>query len=376
MNMSRNQIVMAAVGGVTLVAAAALGYLAFDAYSAKGEASAECDNAVASAQRLLRADISPIKESELAYRKNGDTLAGWSEAALAAAAVGDRAVKADVNPAAFKKKLMDEARALSELPGGVDGKIMKDISAFGSPEFIAGDKLPPEELLPRMQRLWTDVSYMVEKLQACGVDEIVKIAPTLLPSQTLAEQKEETPRKPKKKQKSAEEEKPAYTAEKFDVQFRAKPAAFVRAVNVLATCDRFIVVDSMSFEREGDMIAAALGEDAKTQSSAPKPTGRLSRRAKAVAEPEQPAEEPGAEKKGVATDPEKEAPFLVTLVVSTYDFGTAAAAPAADDQAGVATTPAPADVATAPSPSQPAANLPDAGISPASVQAPTKEDEQ
>ena len=115
MSMSKNQIVMAAIGGVTLVAAAALGYLAFDAYSSKGEAVEERDGAAETVKRLLRAEVSPDKESELAYKKNADTLAGWTEAALATAAAGDRAVRDDLNPAAFKKKIVDEARALAEL---------------------------------------------------------------------------------------------------------------------------------------------------------------------------------------------------------------------------------------------------------------------
>ena len=331
MNMSKNQIVMCAIGGVTLVAAGVLGYLAFDSYSAKGEAVEEREAAVSSVQRLLRADVSPVKESELAYRKNSDTLAGWTEAALATAAVGDKAVKADVNPAAFKQKLVDEARALSELPGGADGKIMKDVSAFGFPEFISGDKLPEQAMLPQLQRQWGDVCYVAEKLQSCGVVEIVKIAPAAQASQAAQPQKDEKPKKGKKKQKNAEEEKPAYTVEKYDVQFRAKPAAFVKAVNILATCDRFIVVDSMTFAREEDMIAAALGEGAKTQSAAPQPSGRRRRRSHA-AEQEQQSEEQAAEKTGVATDPEKESPFLVTMVVSTYDFGSAKK----DEQAGEA----------------------------------------
>jgi len=333
MNMSKNQIVMCAIGGVTLVAAGVLGYLAFDSYSAKGEAVEEREAAVSSVQRLLRADVSPVKESELAYRKNSDTLAGWTEAALATAAVGDKAVKADVNPAAFKQKLVDEARALSELPGGVDGKIMKDVSAFGFPEFVSGDKLPEQAMLPQLQRQWGDVCYVVEKLQSCGVVEVVKIAPAAQASQAAQPQKEEKPKKGKKKQKNAEEEKPAYTVEKYDVQFRAKPAAFVKAVNVLATCDRFVVVDSMSFAREGDMIAAALGEGPKTQSAAAsQPSGRRRRRSQSAEQEQQAAEEQGAEKTGVATDPEKESPFLVTMEVSTYDFGSAAK----DDQSGAA----------------------------------------
>lgn len=350
MNMSKNQVVMAAIGGVTLVAAAALGYFVFDAYSSKGEAVEESEGSKDSVRRLLRGDVSPDKESELAYKKNGDTLAGWTEAALATAAAGDRAVRDDINPAAFKQQLVSEARALSELEGGVDGKVVKGGFAFGFPDFVAGDKLPEKDQLPRLQRLWGDVRYLVEKLQACGVVEIVRIEPAAVAAAQdkaqAGEEKKPRARKSKGAKKGGEEVKPAYTVEQYAVDFRAKPAALVKVLNALATSDRFVVVDSMSFAREGDMIAAALGEGEKSGASAQQPAagGRRRRRrgeeqpaAEASAFGENASGDASAEKKGIVNDPVKESPFLVKAVVSTYDFGTAAksaaAAPAEGDGA-------------------------------------------
>lgn len=338
MSMSKNQIVMAAIGGVTLVAAAALGYLAFDAYSSKSEAVEERDGAAETVKRLLRAEVSPDKESELAYKKNADTLSGWTEAALATAAAGDSAVRDDLNPAAFKKKIVDEARALAELEGEVEGKIVKAGFPFGFPDFVTGDKLPEAERLPQLQRQWGDIRGVVELLQGCGVAEIVRIEPAgAAPAQGAQAQQEEKPRsrKPRGK-KDAEAEKPAYTVEKYAVDFRARPAALVKAVNALATSPRFIVVDSMAFAREGDMIATALGEGEKTrggaqeQSAGERRHGR--RKQKVVEEAEKPAEE-SEDKKGLVNDPAKEAPFLVKMTLSTYDFGSAAKKPAAGEDA-------------------------------------------
>ena len=340
MNMSKNQIVMASIGAAALVASAVLGYMAFDAYSTKGEAEEELEGSSSTVQRLLRAEVSPVKESEIEYKKNADTLAGWSEAALATAAVGDRAIKADVNPAAFKQQLVDEARALSELEGGVDGRIVKSGFTFGFPDFVTGDKLPERERLPQYQRLWGDVRYIVEKLQGCGVTEVVSIAPAGAPQQATAQQQEEKPRRKGAAKRDAEEEKPAYTVEKYDVQFRAKPAALVKSVNMFSTCDRFIVVDAMSFAREADMIGAALGEgdkNAQADGAQPRGRGRGRGRGRRAQEQEQEQEKQDGEaegKKGIVNDPAQEAPFLVKMTVSTYDFGSAAKADAqggADD---------------------------------------------
>ena len=335
MSMSKNQIVMVAIGGVTLVAAGVLGYLAFDAFSSKAEAVEAGDGAKESVRRLLRADVSPDKESELAYKKNADTLAGWTEAALATAAAGDRAVSNDINPAAFKQKLVDEARALSELEGGVDGKIVKPGFNFGLPDFVTGDKLPEQDMLPKYQRLWGDIRLVFEMLQECGVAEIVRIEPAGVVSAAAQAQQEEKPKAKKGKgKKDAESEKPVYTVEQYAVDFRAKPAALVKAVNALATAPRFIVVDSMSFAREGDMIAAALGEGEKAQGAqAQAAGGRRRRRGAAAEEAEKPAEEAEADKKGLVNDPAKESPFLVKITLSTYDFGSAVNKPAAREEA-------------------------------------------
>lgn len=333
MSMSKNQIVMVAIGGVTLAASGVLGYLAFDAFSSKAEAVEAGDGAKESVRRLLRADVSPDKESELAYKKNADTLAGWTEAALATAAAGDRAVSNDINPAAFKQKLVDEARALSELEGGVDGKIVKPGFNFGLPDFVTGDKLPEQEMLPKYQRLWGDIRLVFEMLQACGVAEIVRIEPAGVASAAAQAQQEEKPKAKNRSRakKDAEEEKPVYTVEQYAVDFRAKPAALVKAVNALATAPRFIVVDSMSFAREGDMIAAALGEGEKAK-GASAPGGKRRRRGAAVEETEKPAEE-SEDKKGLVNDPVKESPFLVKITLSTYDFGSAVNKPAAGEEA-------------------------------------------
>ena len=331
MNLSKNQIVMLSIGGVALVASLAFGYLAFSAYSAKSEASENAERDSSAVRSLLGAAISPDASSVAAVNKNRDALAGWTEAAVSAASAGDRALATDVNEAAFKQKLVDEARALSELPGGVNGKIVKPDFSFGFPDFVTGDKLPEKEKLPQLQRQWADIRTLVETLQACGIVELVRIEPTLVKQPTVAEQQPKETKKKKRKKKADEEAKPAYTEERYAIDFRAKPAALVKVVNALATSQRFIVVESLDFTRESDMIGKALGEgdkrgaDAEQQSSRPRRRRRGAEQAEFGADAA--ATDAAAEAdKGVVNDPDKEEPFLAKAVVLTYDFGSAAQA--------------------------------------------------
>ena len=335
MNISKNQIVMLSIGGVSLVVSAVLGYLAFDAYSAKSKAAESSESNTAAVRSLLGAAISPDPASVAAVNKNRDALAGWTEAAVSTVAAGDRVIDADVNEAAFKQKLVDEARTLSNLPGGADGKIMKDVSALGFPDFVVGDKLPEKDQLPRLQRLWGDVCTFVKVLSDCGVIEVVRIDPGIAKQPQAAAEPKDAKKPKKRKKKGAEEEKPAYTEEKYVVEFRTRPAALVKAVNALATCERFIVVEALDFSREGDTIGKALGEGDKRGAGAEQQSSRPRRRRRGAAEAEfgaDAAEQEGAADadKGIVNDPAKEDPFLVRASIATYDFGSAAKAAAGE----------------------------------------------
>jgi hypothetical protein len=245
-------------------------------------------------------------------------------------------IDADVNEAAFKQKLVDEARALSSLPGGVEGKIVKPDFAFGFPDFVTGDKLPEKEKLPQLQRQWADIRTTVELLAGCGIVEISRIEPVLAKQPQAGEQqKDAKANRRQRRRRDAEEEKPAYTEEKYAIDFRAKPAALVKAVNALATCERFIVVETLDFSREGDMIGKALGEGDKRGAGAEQQSSRPRRRRRGAAEAEfgaDAAEQEGAANagKGIVNDPAKEDPFLVRASIATYDFGSAAKAAAGE----------------------------------------------
>ena len=325
MNLSKNQIVMLAIGAFALVASAALGYLAFSAYSAKSEAAETAQSNTSAVQSLYRAAISPDSASVAAVNKNRDALAGWTEAALSTASAGDRSIATNVNEAAFKQKLVDEARTFSGLPGGVNGKIMKEVSAFGFPDYVTGDKLPDKAMLPRLQRLWGDVCILVKTLSDCGVMEVVRIEPAASQQQAQATaEPNDTKKSKKRRKKDAEEEKPAYTEEKYTIDFRARPAALVKVVNALATSERFVVLESLDFTREGDMIGKALGEGDK-KGAGEQQTSRPRRRRREQAEFGADAATPDAAAetdKGVVNDPAKEGPFLVRATIATYDFGS------------------------------------------------------
>ena len=322
MKLSKNQIILIALGGVTVVAVAVLGFLAFGAFSENAEAAEELDMVSNSVRQMSGAKISPDAKSVTAVNSNKTALAEWRESVLAVVAEGDQAVLADVDEASFKQRMVDDARVLSKLPGGVDGAIVAADFTFGFKDYISGGELPAKEKLPQLQRQWSDIKLLVGKLSESGVTELVKIEPTANPDAIAAAQAAEKPAQ--RNRRKAEPEKPAFTRECYALEFKARPLAFVKAVNAFATDLRFVVVDKMDFVRGGDMIATAISGEEKS-ASASSGTGR--RRRRGAADPAETAETPAVEqvRRGLVNAPESEAPFVVRMTVSTYDFGTKSA---------------------------------------------------
>ena len=326
MSMPKNQVVMASIGGATLVASLALGYFAYDAWSEKSELEEEIESESSSVRSLLRAEVSPDKASVDEINRNRDVFSGWCEAALSMASSGDRAFSTNVNEAAVKQKIVDDARRMSGLPGGAAGKIVKPGFGFGFPDFVTGDKIPDKAGLGQLQRQWSDVCFLVETLSDCGAVEVtgVKTAQAQKPPEEEAKGQKKPNRKPAKKGAAAE--RPAYTGERYELEFLAGGAALVRFVNALATSERFVVVDSLDFGRREDKIAMALGGDDKKDAAQGRASSRRARRAAAASagfgEASDDAKDQKDGGKGVVCSPESEAPFAVKAVVVAYDFGT------------------------------------------------------
>ena len=109
--------------------------------------------------------------------------------------------------------------------------------------------------------------------------------------------------------------------------FAAKPAAFIRTLNALESCERFITVDDFSFVRPSDVIAESLGGDEKkaSETQASGRRGRRGRRGGGEAD-SSPLRTSGQEtaspegKNGLVTDPLRDGPLTVTMTVTVHDF--------------------------------------------------------
>ena len=325
--MNKNRMTLAVAGGVIGLAILAAAYFAWSSWSDKtaavegDEESEGLDSVVARAEKLSRSPVYPCAESVKAMEAEASKLADWMSGARRIAARGDRVFE-KTTPPAFKTFIVQDAKRLASLPGSVAGALAKPEFAFGPfSGYIAGGDLPSEAQLAELQRRWDDIAVMTETLAACGICELTDVQfKTADGKQEEASNSRDGRKQAKRRQQKgaakAAAAKKVVSSFSYVFSFTARPAAFVKAVNSLATCERFISVDDFSFRRERDAIAETIGADEKKSEGAS--SGRRRRRGQQVQAAEEAAN--GAAKSGVVTDPQADAPLAVTMTVTVHDF--------------------------------------------------------
>ncbi len=337
--MNSNQKTLAACGGAIAVAALAAGFFAWSAYDSKVAALEGDDEgndgllAVEDmAQTLSRKPVYPCAASVKAIEANTAKVSEWTLAARRIASRGDRPVR-KMTEAQFKTELVADAKRLAELPGALPGGgLMKPDFDFGPfKPYITEGKMPETERLPELVRRWDDVQLVVETLASAGIFEITEIGfGADAAAAKAAEPAKGAARRPGSRRpaagakakakgrdaKAADAEGPKSFSYVFT--FSARPPAFVRAINTLCNCERFVIVDSVAIARTEDAISDALGGTEKKEAA--RPSGRRGSRRPAAAA-EQKSEKQDEAKAGVVTDPQSDAPLKITLALTVCDFG-------------------------------------------------------
>lgn len=316
--MNKNKIIMSAIGGGALVVSLALGWFLWSASEERAEMADELDGAKGNVERINGAKIAPLQASVDAIDANRKALVEWREDVLRTASVGDAAPDGSMTPEAFKRVMVEGARELAKLPGLPGKPIVKEEFGFGFKDYILGGSMPSREKLAAMQRQWSEVTLFTRTLSEAGAAELVDVTVV----EAAAEEAEAAPQpsrpaqRRRAKDKDEEKKAAAVSAQSYVVKFLARPAAIANVFNALATAERFIAVDDFSFLHETDTLASAVGTKDKDGQKRSARSGRRGRR-----DEQQPEEEEVA-KKGLVTDPLIDAPFTVTLKLTTYDFGT------------------------------------------------------
>ena len=346
--MNKTKMILAGTGGVIGLVVLVLAFLVWQAFSAKtaaieGDEEEGTDGleAVESrAQTLSRKPIYPCAASVAAIEQNQKFVDDWSADGRSLAIRGDKTFPR-TTPAQFKTDLVADARRLADLPGKAGGKLVKPDFAFGPfKDYIVEGKMPSETELMELQRKWDDVATVTELLSTNGISELVDVGFANVNrdqgSGIRDQAKKGSGIRDQKKGKREQKGKgqtanncsliPDPSSHSYIFTFTAKPAAFIRMLNALESCERFITVDDFSFVRPSDVIAESLGGEEK-KASETQASGRRGRRGRrggdAVAAPVAEGGDGTEKAEGrnrIVTDPLLDAPMTVTMTVTVHDF--------------------------------------------------------
>ena len=306
MEMSKNQLKMAVIGGVGVVIA----LVAFGMVVMNSSAVTELRDKIAqerSSCTQKRGISSQVAKMAEEARK------ALSEKALAAynyVSTNDLQVAKVIEGAKLQNLMNADYERFKKLPEGTSRKIIKEDFAFGKfGDYIKG-KVPSKEEAQLLSRQWNDVSILADILVDAGATELtdVKVITPKKEEPTNTNQRGRASRgRNVANTANADNAKYASENESYEITFLARPAALVKFLNLITSSKRFFAVDSLKFEQVGDPLLQAIGADSKEEST---------RKNKKVNKEE---EDPSLSKICV-TDPATIEPFTVTMKISAMIF--------------------------------------------------------
>ncbi len=316
--MSKNKLVMCVIGGVAGVLALAIGWLVYSESDAQEAKRVELQTQQAAISQNAGADPRAAK----AHRENAKHLDQWAHDAFnKVSEMSKRAPHHGEAPAAFRLRMFKKQRELMKLPRGNETKIIKETFYFGDrfKDYIDPNTAanPGAADMPALHREWDDVVHFTEILLRSGATELTAV--TVVPPPKPVE--ENKPRRGGRgPSRGAEKVNPYPSTEKnYEFTFLARPEALIKVLNAVASDkDRFMAVDSISFEQADDPLKKILGEGEKEKKDNAGGRRRGGRRSGGLLDSGKEEEE--VVRKGLVTNPETAVPFTVVMKVSTIDF--------------------------------------------------------
>ena len=306
MEMSKNQLKMAVIGGVgVVIALAAFGMVVMNSSSVTElrDKIAQERSSCAQKRGISSQVAKKVEESRKALTEK-------ALAAYAYVSTNDLRVAKVLEGARLQNLMNADYERFKKLPEGTSRKIIKEDFAFGKfGDYIKG-KVPSKEEAQLLSRQWNDVSILTDILVDSGATELTDV-------KVITPKKEEVANTNQRGRASrgrnvantakADSSKYASENESYEITFLARPAALVKFMNSISSSKRFFAVDSLKFEQVGDPLLQAIGADSKEEST---------RKNKKVNKEE---EDPSLSKICV-TNPMTTEPFTVTMKISAMIF--------------------------------------------------------
>ncbi len=317
--MKRQNIILIAMAAVLGLACLGVGGFLIKAMGDCGEAEEARNQDYDQLLSLYGAKPYPSDENIARVREDRGALEAWLASASNLVHRGDIPLE-DQTPAVFKQSLQAKVRALSAQTGAVKGKVVEAGFKFGFDKYLGEDRLPEKEHVARLSGQLAVIEQVCQALYAANILSLDKVGREAF-DDGMAEQAVEDAA-PRGRRKGAgraaarvatqDAGQGLFSKQRFSFEFKARPGAFVDALNRLAALDLFVVVAEAEFHKTADPLALRESrkkdrpgsEPAAADGSAPAPAD-LS----ALSHVDR-----------IVTDPELEPPLSVRLDLDVYSF--------------------------------------------------------
>lgn len=315
--MKRHQIILGVCGVLMAVVCLGAGWFLISAMLAKNAAAEERNQKYEELQNLYQAKVFPNKENISRVSEDQKALEAWLVTASNLVHKGDLLVE-QRSPTGFKQTLQATVRKLSSQPGSVNGKTVVAGFSFGFDKYLGtSDSLPAPEHVERLSQQLAIIEQVCKELYAANVLSLETVTRETFDEQGVGQPKQDEPTNTRRKRRRDDADRapaPAaaasvsseyFSKQRFTFEFKARPAAFIEALNRLAAMDLFVVVAETEFHKTEDPLAKRTSKKKETS-------------AEGGAVAVDPAKLTHIER--VVTDPELEPPVSVKLDIDVYSF--------------------------------------------------------
>ena len=320
--MKRQKIILIVCGALMAVVCLGAGWFLFAAMGTKNDAAEARNQAYKELQDIYSSKVFPSDTNIVSVGRDKQTLEMWLGTASNLVHKGDLHVEKETPPS-FKQKLQSTVRSLSAHPGSVNGKVVAAGFNFGFDKYLGESaSLPMPEHVDHLTQQLTIIEMICKELYAAKILVLEKVERETFEEQGATQKTPESTGNSKKHRprkdsaapvaKASVASQPRQTGEFFSKQrftfaFKARPDAFVEALNRLAAMDLFVVVAETEFRKTDDLLTK---RETKKKDKEDAAAGTV-----AAADP---ATVPHAER--IVTDPELEPPVSVKLDIDVFSF--------------------------------------------------------
>lgn len=325
--MKRQQIIWIVCGSLMAVVCLGASWFLFTAMGVKNDAAEARNQTYGDLRNIYSAKVFPSDANIARVKEDQRALEQWLAAASNVVHKGDLQVEKETPPS-FKQKLQATVRSLSQQPGALNGKVVAAGFNFGFDKYLGESaSLPSQEHVDHLTQQLAIIEKICKELYAAKISALESVERETF-EETGAEQpkgKDEPVRRNKRRpnKDDAPAVRPArgagaphvaaqageyFSKQRFTFVFKARPDAFVEALNRLAAMELFVVVAETEFRKTEDSLARHEAGKKGTKE------GAASAKGPAV----DLATVPHAER--IATDPELEPPVSVKLDIDVFSF--------------------------------------------------------